>query len=288
MEKRMLGKTGFKIAPVMFPGLACANQTQEDSDKLVSDAIDRGVDYFDVARVYGDAELKLGASLVPYRKNVYLATKTTSRDAAGAKEDLLSSLERLRTDYFDVYQIHHIHKESDAQEIFAKDGAIETLLWAKKEGLARKIGITAHNEEYALQCLDIFEFDTVLYTMYWLPGVLRGLGDKLAAAAKDKGFGFLCMKVLTRRNWAEGETPPYKRQWYKPTEFGSSLALAAMKYSLSKGAASLVGPGYQEALAYMLDYIDEAIANPLSQGDIELLKAEAHKAADLEFKMEEL
>ncbi|MCL2059256.1 MAG: aldo/keto reductase [Oscillospiraceae bacterium] len=288
MEKRMLGKTGFTIAPVMFGGLVNTNESQDDADRFVSYAVGRGVNYFDVAPAYGNAEERLGVALAPYRKDVYLASKTMKRDAAGAKEDLLASMKRLRTDYFDVYQLHHVHTESDLETVFGKGGAMETLLWAQREGLVRKLGITAHREWCALKCLDLFDFDTVLYTMYWVPGVLRGLGDKLAAAAKEKGLGFLCMKVLTHRDWAEDETAPSKRQWYKPIEFGSPLALAAMKYSLSKGAASLVGPGFFAALVYMLDYIDEAVANPLSQNDMELLKAEAVKAADLEFKIEEV
>lgn len=106
MEKALLGKTGFMVSRVTYGGIVSMNETQKDSDKYVSMVVEAGVNYFDVAPSYGDAQERLGPSLEPYRKNVYLACKTQIRDAKGAKAELLKSLEVLRTDYFDVYQLH--------------------------------------------------------------------------------------------------------------------------------------------------------------------------------------
>ena len=155
----------------------------------------------------------------------------------------------------------------------------------KKEGIARKLGITVHSEEQALRCLDLYDFDSVLFTMYWVPGVLRGVGDKLAEIAKARNIGLLCMKVLTHRAWREGEIQPAdNRRWYRYVELGSPLALAVMKYCLSKGDA-LVPPGNYKAFCYMLDHIDEAIANPLSQMDLEFLKEEVEKVKEDELQL---
>ena len=285
MEKVLLGKTGYKIAPVVFGGIINTDESQEDANRYVASAIERGVNYFDVAPTYGNAEERLGAALEPFRKDVYLACKTARRDAAGAKEDLLESMRRLRTDYFDVYQLHSIQLDSDVNAVFSKGGAMETLEWAKKEGIARKLGITAHSEEQALHCLDLYDFNSVLFTMYWVPAVLRGVGDKLAEAAKARNIGLLCMKVLAHRAWREGEIKPDDdRRWYKRAELGSPLALAAMKFCLSKGDA-LVPPGQYDAFCYMLDHIDEVIANPLSHNDLEFLKEEAEKIKEDELKL---
>ena len=285
MEKIFLGNTGYAIAPVVFGGIINRTESQADANRFVAHGVERGVNYYDVAPNYGDAEERLGVALEPYRKDAFLACKTARRDAAGAKEDLLTSLRRLRTDYFDVYQIHAVQTDADVDAIFAKNGAMETLQWAKKEGIVRKLGITAHSEEHALRCLDIFDFDTVLFTMYWVPGVLRGIGDKLAAAAKAKNIGLLCMKVLTYRAWRDDEAKPADtRQWYKYVKFGSPLALAVMKYCLSKGDA-LVPPGNFEAFRYMLDHIDEAVANPLTQNDLDLLYEEANKIKEYELPL---
>ena len=280
-----MGKTGYAIAPVVFGGIINTSENQADANRYVAHAVERGVNYYDVAPVYGDAEERLGAALEPYRKNAFLACKTMRRDAEGAKEDLFESLRRLRTDYLDVYQLHAIQRDSDLEVAFAPNGAMETLVWAKKEGIVRKLGITAHSEEHALRCLDLYDFDTVLFTMYWVPGVLRGIGDKLAAVTKARNIGLLCMKVLTHRVWREGEAKPADaRQWYKYVEFGSQLALTTLKYCLSKGAA-LVPPGNFAAFCYMLDNIDEAIANPISERDMAFLRDEAEKIKDYELPL---
>jgi len=287
MTKRTLGKTGYEIAPVAFGGIINTDETQADADRYVAYAIERGVNYFDVAPTYGNAEERLGAALKPYRKDVYLACKTVLRDAKGAKEELIASLGRLKTDYFDVYQLHSIRNDDDVEKAFSSGGAMETLRWAKEEGIIRAAGITAHSEDHAIKCLDLFDFDSVLYTMYWAAGALRDNGAKLAAAVKAKNVGLLCMKVLAHRSWRDGERKPGDKSWYKPMDLGADgpLALAAMKYCLSREPAALVPPGMFEYFCHMLDHIDEAIANPLSAADIELLKIEADKLGDDEIKL---
>jgi len=274
MQKRMLGKTGYEIAPVVFGGIINTDQTQGDADRYVAYAVDRGVNFFDVAPAYGNAEERLGGALARYRKDVYLACKTGMRDAKGAKEDLLNSLRVLRTDYFDVYQLHGIKTKDEVERAFAPGGAMETFEWALKEGVVRKLGVTAHNEENALLCLDKYDFASVLFTMNWAHGVLYGLGDKLSETVRARDIGLLCMKVHAYRMYAEGEPKP-SRVWYKYTEPGSPLAVAAMKYGFAKGGTALVPPGNFEIFRYTLDVVDELLANPLSGAELELLKSEA-------------
>jgi aryl-alcohol dehydrogenase-like predicted oxidoreductase len=285
MERRKLGKTGFYIAPVVFGGIINTDETQEDANRFVSYTIERGVNYFDVAPSYGNAEERLGAALKPYRKDVFLACKTVERGAKASKDELLSSLKLLHTDYFDVYQLHSIRTKDDVDTAFAKDGVMETVEWAKREGLIRKAGITAHSDEYAMSCIDLYDFDTVLFTLNWALAMLCDYGGKLAETVKARDIGFLCMKVLAHRMWLEGEERDYRKCWYKPVALGSDLALAAMKHALSKGADALVPPGNFDAFSYMLAHIDEAIANPLSPDDISLLKAEAEKIKEDALKL---
>jgi aryl-alcohol dehydrogenase-like predicted oxidoreductase len=171
------------------------------------------------------------------------------------------------------------------ERAFAGDGAMETIEWAKREGLIRKAGISAHSEEHALKCVEMYDFDSVLFTLNWVLGMFHGNGDRLSETVKAKGIGYLCMKVLAHRMWGDGEARDYGKLWYKPVEFGSELALAAMKYALSKGADALVPPGDYDAFRYMLEHIDEAIANPIDDGDISMLKSEAEKVRGTELKL---
>ena len=105
-----------------------------EADQYVGEAIDRGINYFDVAPSYGNAEQMLGPALAPYRDGVFLACKTGRRDAAGAQEELENSLRLMQTDHFDLYQLHAITSDEDVQQAFGPGGAMETFLKARDAG----------------------------------------------------------------------------------------------------------------------------------------------------------
>ena len=113
LPRRSLGKTGVRLSVVGFGGIVVMNETPESASQLVARAIERDINYFDVAPSYGNAEERLGPALEPYRKNVFLACKTQQRTRAGAEAELKRSLERLRTDHFDLYQFHAVTGMSD-------------------------------------------------------------------------------------------------------------------------------------------------------------------------------
>ncbi len=280
MERRILGKTGYKVSPVVFGGIVNMQETQDDANRYVACAIERGVNYFDVAPSYGDAEVRLGPALSPYRSAVYLACKTNQRLAASSKEELLRSLEHLRTDYFDVYQLHAMTTQEDIDLAFGENGVMETLLWAKREGLIRKIGFSTHNEDIALKAMDLFEFDTVLFPMNWALGIVRGWGDRIAERVKQTNAGLLAMKTMVHRRWFEGEERVYPKSWCKPIIGNDALTIAAMKYGLFKGAATLVPPGDFEHFSFMLDHIEECLADELSPQEWTMLREEAEKVRD--------
>ena len=276
MRKAILGKTGFEISRVTYGGIICMDETQADSDRFVATAVEHGVNYFDVAPSYGNSEQHLGPSLEPYRKNVYLACKTNRWAAADAKEDLLNSLKTLRTDYFDVYQLHGMTTDEDIERVVGPGGAMEALVWAKKEGLVRNLGVTTHSDDCALRCLDLFDFDTVLFPMNWSLGLNRGWGDRISERVRRENIGLLAMKTLIHRTWrSEEERKIYPKSWCKPVFENDALAVAGMKYGIFKGAVTLIPPGNFERFSFALEHIDEVIDEPLSDGEWELLRREA-------------
>jgi len=125
MFTTQLGKTGMEISRLIFGGIVVSKSEPKDAARWVGEAAACGVNYFDVAPSYGDAEEKLGPALEPYRKGVYLACKTAQRSREGARGELESSLRRLRTDYFDVYQLHALTTIEDVEQCFGPDGAME-------------------------------------------------------------------------------------------------------------------------------------------------------------------
>ena len=280
MQYNQLGKTGLKVSAVAFAGIVNMDETPEDAARYTAYAVDAGVNYFDVAPSYGNAEERLSAALLPFRRNVFLACKTTKRDAAGAREELLSSLKLLKTDHFDVYQLHAMTTPEDVELAFGKGGAMETFLWARSEGLIRHVGFSAHNEDVALKCLEQFDFDTVMFPMNWALGLTAGWGNRVSDAIKAKGTGLIAIKTLIVRKWREGETRDFPKSWCKPIWDNEPLAVAAMKYGIHKGAAMLIPPGNITHQRFMLEHIDECFADPLSEAEMELLRAQAETVRD--------
>lgn len=270
-----LGKTGINVSAVIFGGIINMNETQEQANSFVSQAIEAGVNYFDVAPTYGDAEERLGPALAPYRKDISLACKTAQRDAKGAREELEASLRRIGTDCFDVYQLHALTTDEDLDRAFGPGGAMETVLRAKRDGLVRNIGFSAHNEEVALRALTLYDFDTVLFPLNWALGINKGWGDRIADRVKEKNIGLLGMKALIRRKWRQGEEHLFPKSWCQPIYDDEALGIAAMKYAVAKGAHTLVPPGNFEHFSFMLRHADRAFTEPMTSEEWSMLRREA-------------
>lgn len=274
MQYTMFGTTGLRISRVAYGGIVSRNEDQKDSDRFVSYAVDQGVNYFDVAPSYGNAEEKLGNSLRPYRKDVTLACKTDAKDAQGLRKDLEQSLQTLYTDYFDVYQFHSLSKMEDLDRIFARGGAIHALDKAKQEGLVRFTGFSAHNEDVALKALDLYDFDMVLFPVNWALGIGKHMGERLAEVCWERQKGFLGMKALAHRLWLPEEERVYPKSWCK-TIFGNNrLALAAMKYALFLGVDAIIPPGNFEQFSFAVEHIGDCVRHPLVEEDLSYLRQE--------------
>lgn len=275
MNKILLGNTGMEISRIFYGGLVSAKDGQDNSDKYVEFAIKNGVNYFDIAPTYDDAEEKLGPSLLPYRKDVFVACKTAQRGMEGAKKDLARSFELLKTDYFDNYQLHGLASIEEVEQAFAKDGAFNVLLKAKEEGIAKHLGITCHNEAAALRALELYDFETVLFPCNWGLNLAKDFGSKLSEKCKEKNIGFLGMKSMVHRAWNNKEeraTSRFPKSWCMPFTDTDELAVAAMKYSLQViGANALVPPGNIESFTFAVEHADK-ILKPITDAEMAMLK----------------
>lgn len=283
MRRQRLGRTELKVSPIVYGAVINTGESIDNTKAYVSEAIDRGVNYFDVAPSYGDAQELLGPAIEPYRNEIVLACKTTERSCQGAQAELLESLNALHTDYFDIYQIHSLSSMEDVDAIFAPNGAMEAFVRAKRDGLIRNIGMSVHNEEAALRALELYDFDTIMFPLNWSLGINSGWGDRIAKKVQETDKGFIAIKSISHRTWREGEEKRYPKSWCRPFSTDGDdvpYALAGMKYALSKGAHTLVPPGDIEHFRFMLDLIDKALDEPFSGEDLELLRAEAEKVKD--------
>jgi predicted aldo/keto reductase-like oxidoreductase len=277
LERRALGKTGEKLSFIGFGGMVVTNATTEQSAQRVGLAIDAGIDYFDVAPTYGNAEEMLGPALEPYRKSVFLACKTQERTKKGALAELDRSLKKLRTDHFDLYQHHAVTKKTDVETILGPGGAMEGFEAARKAGKVRYLGFSAHSVEAAMALLDGYDFDTILFPFNYATWNAGNFGPQVMEKAKSKGMGILCLKALAKGPWPEGEKR-YEKCWYEPVDDPSEASLA-LRFTLSHPVTAAIPPG-DEGLFEMAVKLAKGF-EPITPGQEKALKAKAAASTPL-------
>ncbi|MEO8663505.1 MAG: aldo/keto reductase [Bryobacteraceae bacterium] len=240
-------KNGIELSVIAFGGIVVCGMEQAESDRRVAAAFDRGVNYYDCAPSYfdGEAEIKLGHSLQPYRSKVFLAEKTTKRDAAGAQAELEQTLKRFHTDHVDLYQFHAVSSMDDVDKILAPGGAAETFVKARKDGKARHLGFSAHNAPAALRLMDALELDSVLFPVNANAWENGGFGPQILAKAKSKGMARLALKALAFGKWPASlkeQDRKYPKCWYQPID-DRAMARLALRFTLNQEITAAVPPG---------------------------------------------
>jgi aryl-alcohol dehydrogenase-like predicted oxidoreductase len=242
---------------------------------MVAQSFDRGVNYYDVAPSYfdGEAETKLGIAMKPYRSKVFLACKTTRRDAAGAEQELEQSLKRLHTDHFDLYQFHAVTKMEEVEQIFGAGGAAETFQKARQAGKVRYLGCSAHSEDAAIAMMDRIRLDSILFPINFVCFAAGNFGPRVVQHAKEKGVARLALKALAHKPWTDRqEREAHPKTWYEPVT-DRELARKALYFTLSEDITAAIPPGdekvYQMALDLAADF------KPLSASERQALLASA-------------
>ena len=253
LVRRAYGETGVKLSIVGLGGLVVAGAEQKHANKVVAKAIEKGVNYFDVAPIYGDAEQKLGPALEPYRKNVFLACKTNQRKREGAQAELKTSLKRLRTDYLDLYQLHYLTDlKKDVDVVFGKGGAMEVFVEAKKTGRVRHLGFSAHSVEAALTAMDRYEFDSVLFPINFACYYGGDFGRQVIKKAQQKKAAVLAIKATAHRPWPASDAPrrtEFTKCWYEPL-WDRREAELALRFALSEPITAAI-PDAEEKLFWL-------------------------------------
>jgi predicted aldo/keto reductase-like oxidoreductase len=242
LPRRKLGKTGEELSVIGFGGILVTDETPEEAANRVARAIDLGCNYFDVAPTYGNAQDMLGPALEAYRKDCFLACKTHERYAEGAEKEIHESLKKLRTDYFDLYQLHALSGVEDVEACFGPGGAMEPILKAKEAGKIRFLGFSAHSQEAALLAMERFDFDTILFPVNFVCWHQGNFGPAAIAMAKEKGMGILALKGMAMTTIPEGVEKPWPKCWYIPIE-DEALSSLSLRYTLSLGVTAAIPPG---------------------------------------------
>ena len=278
LERRALGKTGERLSIIGFGGIVVMNATAEEASARVRAAIEAGVNYFDVAPSYGNAEDMLGPALEPHRKGVFLACKTQKRTKEEANAELEASLRKMRTDHFDLYQHHAVTTKADVEKILGPGGAMEAFAAARKAGKVRFVGFSAHSVEAATALIDGYGFDTILFPVNYATWNAGQFGPQVLAKAKEKGMGILCLKAMAKGPWPEGAKKRYAKCWYEPLDTLEEAGLA-LRFTLSHPVTAAIPPGDENLFAMALKLA--ARFEPLSPAEAEAMKAKGMAAAPL-------
>ncbi len=278
LPRRELGRTGERLSIIGMGGIVVMDEQQEVADRLVREAFEAGVNYFDVAPTYGDAEEKLGPALEPFRKQAFLACKTAERDADGARRELESSLRRLRTDWIDLYQLHSLESREDLDRAFGPGGAIETLVRARQEGKVRFLGFSAHSVEAALAAIGMFDFDSVLFQINYACWLAGGYGPQVVERARDRGMAVLALKAGARAARDPAAPQRFPKCWYRPLEDEDELR-RAFSFTLSLPVTAALPPGDVGLFRTVLRIAPSL--NILSEQELEKLRRQAQQEQPL-------
>lgn len=191
MDKVTLGSTGITVCKNGFGALPIQRVTKDEAVRIIRKACQGGIQFFDTAIKYTDSEEKLGLALEGIRDMVYLASKTPAKNADEFWRDLNTTLERLKTDYLDIFQFHNpafCPKPGDGT------GLYEAMLEAKAQGKIRHIGISNHRLLVAKEAIESGLYETLQFPFSYISGKQE---IELVNMCKQRNMGFIAMKGLS-------------------------------------------------------------------------------------------
>ena len=275
IARRALGRTGEHLSIIGFGGIVVMDETTGEASNIVAEAVDRGINYFDVAPSYGNAQERLGPALAPYRNKSFLACKTEGRKKEDSRAQLEESLRRLKTDHFDLYQFHALTKMADLDTVLGPGGAMETMEAAKKEGKIRFIGFSVHSAETALAAMDRYNFDTILFPLNWVLFTQAGFGPQILQRAQEKKMGILALKGMAKTVWAadQKDNHPQPKCWYQPASFPDEASLG-LRWTLGHPITAAMPPGDERYFRLAMDVAQNY--KPLETHEEQALLAGGH------------
>jgi aryl-alcohol dehydrogenase-like predicted oxidoreductase len=216
------GRTGHTSTRIIFGGAALGSVKQDVADRALDVLLEHGVNHIDVAASYGDAELRVAPWLARHRDRFFLGTKTGKRTADEAREDLHRSLDRMKIERIDLWQLHNLADPIEWDRALSPGGAIDAAVEAREQGLVRFIGVTGHGAQIAAthrRSLERFDFDSVLLPYNYLTlqsDYYRQNFDGLQASCRERNVAVQTIKSLAYRPWSG--RPRSTSTWYQALE----------------------------------------------------------------------
>jgi aryl-alcohol dehydrogenase-like predicted oxidoreductase len=257
IARASFGRTGHQSSRVIFGAAALGSVSQDVADRTLEVLMRHGVNHIDVAASYGDAELRVKPWLRGVaRDTFFLGTKTDERKAAGAREQLHRSLDRLGVDHVDLWQLHNLADPIEWDIALSPGGAIEAAVEAREQGLVKWIGVTGHGAQIAAthrRSIARFDFDSVLLPYNFVtmesPYYAENF-EALIAACAERATAVQTIKSIALRPWAARTHT--RTTWYQPLEDQPDIDLAVW-WVLGKPGVFLNTVGDVDLLPRVLD-----------------------------------
>ena len=254
MEERRLGKTGHMSSILIFGSFALFHSNQKEADAALETALENGINQIDVSPIYGQAETRIGSWFRRNGKKFFLGCKTDERQKKGAWESLKRSLETLKVDRFDLFQLHGVDSIEVLNIALGPGGALEAVLEAREQGLVRYIGITGHNPPTQNEALNRFDFDTVMFPLNRVHAAHPTDWNDfrpLLKTARQKDVGVMAIKSVAKRAW-EGPNVASYNTWYEPFDEASEIE-KSLWYTLSQDITAAVLSGELKLWPMIID-----------------------------------
>ncbi|MGD1821747.1 MAG: aldo/keto reductase [Pleomorphochaeta sp.] len=276
INKMPFGRTGHMSSRVIFGAAALGEVTQKEADQTYDLLKKYDINHIDVAQSYGNAEVRIGPWMKKDRDSFFLATKTDKRTKKEAKEELYQSLEKLKTDYVDLWQFHCLIDENEWEIAMGKSGVLEAAIDAKKQGLIKNIGVTGHGINAAAmhyKSLMRYDFDSVLFPYNYSMmqnDKYREDVNKLINLCIEKNVAIQTIKSLSKGPVKDDDNP--FATWYKPLTDSFSIS-KSVNWVLNNPNVFLNSTGDITILPILLEKASESRIE-VSESEMKLLMKE--------------
>ena len=258
IEKQPFGKTGHQSTRAIFGSVCLKRASQDEADRVLELLLNHGINHIDTAPSYGDAELRVGSWMKHQRDSFFLATKTDKGTYQEAREQFHESLDRLQVDHVDLLQLHNLTDVVYREITMGPGGALEYLIEAREQGLARFIGITGHNlhaPRMHLQTLGKVLFDSVLlpcnYLLLQNPQYSADF-DNLLSFCQERDIAVQTIKSIARSYWGNKERSHVT--WYEPLTDAEAIR-KTVHWVLGRSSIFLITVGDMQELPKVLEAV---------------------------------
>ncbi len=266
IPKLPFGHTGHASTRTIFGSWALSEATQAEADRVLDLLLEYGVNHIDTAPMYGKAEERIGPWMDVHRGDFFLATKTRRRTRQGAWDNLQRSLDRLRVDYVDLWQMHGLTGTAGWERALGPGGAWEALVEAREKGLVRFLGVTGHGlhaPAMHLRSLERVDLDSVMfpynYALLQKPRYAAAV-EALIRLCRERQVAVQTIKAIAR--WPRrGPADAYHTFFYAPLDDQAAID-AAVHWALGHPDVLVATAGDMQLLPKVLDAASRFQARP--------------------------